>query len=843
MGWLAKWTEGAQARSPRATRVAGKEPAGVDPRGVDVALSAMAIARNDGRLAVALACLNSALACHPASVELRSARGKLLFDWRRFHEARREFFAVYEAGLRDSDTLMHLGWVDYGLGDLPAAERWFHEATHAKPDRHDAHAYLGFVQMAQKRLDEAVRSYERALDIAPVDVDSLLGIANCFLDSDPAAAESWLRRALEAGAEPSLVHGQLGMAMALQDRNADAMVEFERSVALESPDAADRGAFLNLAIHLGDEGRTDEALRAFENGLPGCADVEAHLAYAHTLLRAGRLIEGWERYEFRWMVEPGVSRRRSWGAPMWSGQDLRGETILLVIEQGQGDTFQFVRYAPLLKALGATTVMMPGGILWNVARSFPGVDVLAPNEASLPRLDYYIPLMSLPRVFRTDLDSIPADVPYIKPDASREEFWRTRLPDGEPLKVGLAWAGSAQHKRDRYRTMSLAQLAPLVGAGDVRFVSLQKGPAAAEAGSPPHGMDLLDIGPELADWSDTAAVISQLDVVIGVDTAVMHLAGAMGVPAWMMIAQPPDFRWLEHRDDSPWYPTLRLFRQERRGEWAEVVARVAAALRDSTTEPDAANTRAARTAAVRRDFRATEPTDGPGPAGRFAAVAETRYGLLEYLPQREYEGNALRYDSDDLAWHSAMVAALQPVGGVTVISHAGVGVPLLALSAAAGTTGQLFAYEPDPILRAMLSRNLAVNGVKNVSLMRRRLGDPTGAPEDTDTIDTLGLSRLDLVTIGDAALAATIIDGAAQALWTMRPAVVAWGADEACEREIARILQEYGYRCWRVATPLTGAGDFARGEGEAIGKTAGRTVVAVAEERELPPSADEWMAL
>jgi len=311
----------------------------------------------------------------------------------------------------------------------------------------------------------------------------------------------------------------------------------------------------------------------------------------------------------------------------------------------------------------------------------------------------------------------------------------------------------------------------------------------------------------------------------------------------MLVAQPPDFRWLERRDDSPWYPTLRLFRQVRRGEWSEIVARVAAALRDRVAQPRPATTRPARAAVKPRALSATGPTDWPGPAGRLAAVAETRYGLLAYLPHRGYEGKALRHDSEDLAWYSALVAGLQPLGGVAVVAHAGIGLPLLPLSAAAGSTGQLFAYEPDLTLRALLQRNLMVNGVKNVSLMRRGLGSRTDAPENTDTIDTLGLTRLDLVVVSDASDAPAIIDGATQSLWVMRPSLVVCGRSDQAEQELSCRIQSYGYRCWRVAKPREGAGNLDFGARAPLADAAIRAIVAVPEEREPPRSAREWISL
>ncbi len=250
-------------------------------------------------------------------------------------------------------------------------------------------------------------------------------------------------------------------------------------------------------------------------------------------------------------------------------------------EQGFGDVIQFVRYAPLLKKLGATVLLQVREGLERLAQSFDGIDEVLDRSKSetLPHFDFYANLPSLPRVFGTTLESIPADIPYVHADASDSARWASKLGDPGKLRVGFAWTGSPTHSRDRFRSMSLEKLEPVLKVAGVRFVSLQKGPGSEQATEALlSGVDWVDIGSELQDFADTAAVIEQLDLVLCVDTAVAHLAGAMGKPVWVMVAQPADFRWLEEREDSPWYPTLRLFRQSRRDDWTEVVERVAAAL-------------------------------------------------------------------------------------------------------------------------------------------------------------------------------------------------------------------------------------------------------------------------
>ena len=296
-------------------------------------------------------------------------------------------------------------------------------------------------------------------------------------------------------------------------------------------------------------------------------------------LTDGQLTPGWALYEFRWLKEPFLSLRPRFPRPVWAGQDLHGKTILLLGEQGFGDIIQFIRYAPLLKRLGATVLLQMRSGLESLAASFPGVDRVFDRDAPLPPFDFHIHLMSLPGVFGTELASIPADIPYLRADSARSDRWAGRLTAAGKLKVGLVWAGNPTHARDRLRSMSLGQLAPLLKIDGARFYSLQKGPAAAQIETLHlSDDDLVNLGPVLDDFSDAAAVLSEMDLVVCVDTAIAHLAGALGKTVWLLVPQFADFRWLEGREDSPWYPTMRLFRQSRRGEWDDVVERVTTAL-------------------------------------------------------------------------------------------------------------------------------------------------------------------------------------------------------------------------------------------------------------------------
>jgi hypothetical protein len=295
-----------------------------------------------------------------------------------------------------------------------------------------------------------------------------------------------------------------------------------------------------------------------------------------------RFEEGWVEYESRWQVQSMHTPIPELPKPRWTGQELNGETVLLYAEQGFGDTLQFCRYAAMVAAAGGRVIMVVPKSMQSLMRSLGGVaEVLSEDTTALPPFDYQCPLMSLPAAFGTTVETIPAPASYLKADP---EPWADVLNDLPGLKVGLAWAGRSRTAQphavaiDRRRSMHLSQMAPLLDVPGCSFVSLQRGLPAAQLQTLPEGKTLHDVSSRLGDWADTAGLVAGLDLVIAVDTAVAHLAGALGKPIWMLNRYDSCWRWLTNRDDTPWYPTMRQFRQATSGDWPGVIARVRRAL-------------------------------------------------------------------------------------------------------------------------------------------------------------------------------------------------------------------------------------------------------------------------
>ena len=323
----------------------------------------------------------------------------------------------------------------------------------------------------------------------------------------------------------------------------------------------------------------DEALACFDRALALKAEyAQAHLNRALILLVRGNWEQGWPDYEYRQKTDRIAASR--YDCPLWNGEPLAGQTIVLRCEQGLGDTIQFARYARLLKQRGATVVLECQKALVPLMQSCPGIDHLVTAADERPAVDVQVPLLSLPRIFKTDVDNVPADIPYLHAAPALVEHWRQRIRGLAGLKVGIQWQGSRGFRSDRYRSFPLRCFASLAELGDVQLVSLQKGDGTEQIAA--AGFTVLDLADELdvasGPFMDTAALMKNLDLVITCDTAIGHLAGALGVAVWVALPLAPDWRWLLGRDDTPWYPTMRLFRQTRLDDWSDVFQRIRAAL-------------------------------------------------------------------------------------------------------------------------------------------------------------------------------------------------------------------------------------------------------------------------
>jgi len=467
-------------------------------------------------------------------------------------------------------------------GDGGGAEECYRQVLALQPENADAGRRLAHhlalrASSHQERgeFDAAIENYEEslALDRGRAQVHNNLGNVYKSLGRlEDAIAAYRLAIATDAGLAEA--HLNLGIALEQAGEAGEAAAQCRAALALR-PSFAE--ASLSLGFLLEQEGDALGALARYRDAIAARPDyAEARFNHAMQLLLQGDYANGWKEYEWR-MRLPGFEG--AW-PQAWDGSPLEGKVILLYAEQGFGDVIQFVRYAPLVAERGGKVIVSCQPKLKALLATVPGVSAVLGTGEPLPPIDVRCSLLSLPRVFGTTLETIPAQVPYVRPDAEKTRLWEARLAaDGASMKVGLYWATETKSRLSSLKSLTLDMLSPLGGVRGVTYYSLQRGVAAGQAAYPPQGMAMVDLSKELGDFSDDAALMSNLDLIISVDTATAHLAGAMGRRVWTLTHFPPEWRWLVGRDDSPWYQTMRLFRRQRQEGWAHVVSRLEHALR------------------------------------------------------------------------------------------------------------------------------------------------------------------------------------------------------------------------------------------------------------------------
>ncbi len=473
------------------------------------------------------------------------------------------------------------------LGDWDAAALSYRRAVAIAPDCADLHAGLGRLQCKQGDFGGAVESCRRALALAPNrhEIHNLLGHALINVGAYAAAVESYRHALVLKPDSAGAVYG-LGCLFERQGDLASAAESYRLVIKL---DARIVEAHLHLGITHFLQGALEPAVECFQRVRELAPDhAEARTFLAHIDLLQGNFARGWAEHEGRWSTPHFLRHPRKFAQPLWKGEVVDRARILLHAEQGLGDTLQFVRYAPLVAARGGNVILEVQPRLHRLLARTPGAGRVLCRGESLPEFDWQCPLMSLPLAFATDLHSIPTSVPYVHPDASLVEAWRQRLA-GDSLRVGLAWGGNPVFPHERWRSIPLELLAPLAQLADTTFYSLQMGPQTRELRHLRTQARIIDLQDQQEDLADTAAIIANLQLVISIDTSIAHLAGAMGKPVWILLHKSPDWRWLLNREDSPWYPTARLFRQRTLGDWTEVAARLERELREliagKTVEP------------------------------------------------------------------------------------------------------------------------------------------------------------------------------------------------------------------------------------------------------------------
>ena len=472
----------------------------------------------------------------------------------------------------------NLGSVLQEKGELEKAITFYQKALKLDPSFADAWNTLGSALQEKGQLDEAIGYYRKAIECDPNLMDAYYNIGKVLMEKgQPDEAIDHYQKALQLNPDSSEAHNNLGFSLLEKGQSDEALSHFRKAISL-NPNFAE--AYYNLALYHQDRNLLHEAILYYEKAIQYRPDfVDAHWNMACALLLSGNIERGWKEYEWRWKLKG--HRASNISGPRWDGSDISGQTILLHAEQAFGDTIQFIRYATLVAECGAKVIVQAPKELVRLLGNVHGIEEVVAYGKQLPEFDLHCPLLSLPLVFGTDLGSIPAQIPYINVNASLSQKWRDRLQcDSSRLKIGLVWTGRIKAERERRRSCTPDLFSSLTQFEDTTFYSLHKGEGIQQANALPKDIKLVDYTEELNDFLDTAALAVNLDLIISIDTAVAHLAGALGRPVWTMLPYVPDWRWMLDRRDSPWYPTMRLFRQPSSGNWEAAISDVARELDD-----------------------------------------------------------------------------------------------------------------------------------------------------------------------------------------------------------------------------------------------------------------------
>ena len=471
----------------------------------------------------------------------------------------------------DTEQSIKFARQHHTAGRLREAESLYRQILSVEPNHAEALHLLGLIALQCRQPLPAIELMQRSIALSP----DVFYFHNNLAEAFKAAgrfkeAAAAFARSLELHPdEPDTMHS-LGAALE-KAGDVEGGIAVLRATIEKFPKFAK--PHMSLGAVFEHQARYDQALESFENAIALQPNYpKARAARAGIWLRRGDYGRGWDEYEWRWRVEKFPGRPPRPGPPIWDGSPLAGRSILLFAEQGLGDTLQFIRYAPLVAGRGGRVIVECPQSLVRLIKTVEGVnEVVTPDQH--PHYDVQLPILSLPRVMKTRLDSIPANVPYITPPPDLAQSWKAKIPD-DGKKIGLCWAGG---RSQPHRSIPADLIAKMIEGLPCRpqFYSLQKELLPNEP-PPPGTIDLMQ---DVQDFADTAALIAQMDLVLSIDTSVAHLAGAMAKPTWLMLAKHCDWRWFDGREDSPWYPTMKLFRQQQIGDWTPVVERVREALR------------------------------------------------------------------------------------------------------------------------------------------------------------------------------------------------------------------------------------------------------------------------
>ncbi|MBD2075219.1 tetratricopeptide repeat protein [Phormidium sp. FACHB-592] len=493
----------------------------------------------------------------------------------RLPQAEQLYRQILQQQPQQVDALNLLGVIACQKGGLDEGITLYRQALMLRPGYVSARENLSVAlwKRGKQLIEEAIDSYSQIITFQPENQQAYHNLGSILVEQGKLdEALSYYLQAVSVQPDDAVALNTIGTLLQQQGKTSAAIAYHRRALAIRPhyPDALN-----SLGTALQEDGNTQEALSCFNQALAlNPTDPNARYNRSLILLTEGNYQQGFPEYEWRLKTRefPPCPFRQ----PLWDGSDLTGRTILLHAEQGLGDTLQFIRYAALVKQRGARIVLTCHQPLMRLLSTVPGIDQLVPLGYPPPNFDVYAPLMSLPGILGTTLENVPAPIPYLQPPQSALQL---SAPATARLKVGIVWSGGHLYKKNQSRSCPLVHFQPLLQLPDIAYYSLQKGIAQTHLSELGWESQVQDLSSQFNDMAETAAAIAQLDLVITVDTSIAHLAGALGKPVWVLLTLQPDWRWMLHREETPWYPTMRLFRQSKLNDWQGVLDRVVHALK------------------------------------------------------------------------------------------------------------------------------------------------------------------------------------------------------------------------------------------------------------------------
>ncbi|MBL1174304.1 FkbM family methyltransferase [Pantanalinema sp. GBBB05] len=697
----------------------------------------------DEQLETAIVHYQHAVTLNPSYANAHHNLGAVLFKQNRLEEAIPYYQQAIALMPEHVNARNSLGIALLRLGELETAKEQFATAIAIKPDYASAHDNLGTVLQRQGELEAAIEHYRQAIALKP----------NC-----------------------ANAYSNLGAALKEQGKLTESIACYQEAIRLQ-PDHAD--AYNNYGGTLVEQGKFHEAIDCYEQAIHYRSDyADAHLNLGIILLTLGDFHRGFTEYHWRWQTKQCPDLR--YPQALWDGDDLHGKVVLLTAEQGFGDTLQFVRYAPLVAQRGGHVVIACQKPLLRLLNTIGGIDRCVDRDRVDVQTHLHCPLLDLPLILGTTLETIPAQVPYFQVPPSR-----VKLPGNgqDAFKVGIAWAANPSSSTAGKRSCRLNDFLSLLELPQVVLYSLQKDCPEADRPLLTAQERMSDLSDQLQDFGDTAAAIAQLDLVISVDTAVAHLAGALGKPVWTLLSYVADWRWLLDRPDSPWYPTMRLFRQPQPGDWQTVFQHIMTALQQTipTTPTPPTSASAPPPSPATSSLLSSPPSLTPQPC---------RHGTLLYYPSDRSIGQSLDLYGEYLEGEVTFLQPFLRSGHLVIEVGASLGAQTVWFAKAVGITGKVLAIEPQRLLFQTLCANLALNQVINVYPYQVAVGNqlgftqisvpptfragttlPASEPVQMTTLDSFAVPQCCLLKINGQEAALSVLEGATATIQRSQPIV------------------------------------------------------------------------